>query len=62
MLTELDITEYAVLNISETISGMAREERIRQGRLRMQQQQGNQGLQQAILNVNFGQVSEQSQM
>ena len=40
MVTELDIPEYAVLEISETISGMAQAARIRQGRLWIQQQQG----------------------
>ena len=60
MVTELDIPEDAVLDISETLSGMARATRIQQGRLRMQQQQGQQGLQQAMFNVNFRQVSEQS--
>ena len=62
MVTELDIPEDAVLDISETLSGMARATRIQQGRLRMQQQQGQQGLQQAMFNANFRQVSEQSQM
>ena len=60
MVTELDIPEDAVLDISETLSGMARATRIQQGRLRIQQQQGQQGLQQAMFNVNFIQVSEQS--
>ena len=60
MVTELDIPEDAVLNISETLSGMAPATRIQQGRLRMQQQQGQKGLQQAMFNVNFRQVSEQS--
>ena len=58
MVKELDIPEDAVLNISETLSGMARATRIQQGCLRMQQQQGQQGLQQAMINVNFRQVSE----
>ena len=62
MVTELDIPEDAVLDISETLSGMARETHIRQGRLRMQQQQGQQGLQQAMFNANFRQVLEQSQI
>ena len=60
MVTELDIPEDAVLDISETLSDMARATRIQQGRLRMLQQQGQQGLQQAMFNVNFRQVSEQS--
>ena len=59
-VTELDIPEDSVLDISETLSGMARATQIKQGRLRMQQQQCQQGLQQAIFNVNFRQVSEQS--
>ena len=62
IITELDIPEDAVLDISETISGMARSAWIRQGCLRMHQQQVQQGLQQAMFNTNFGQVSEQSQM
>ena len=62
MVTALEITEYVVLGISETLSGMARETRIQQRRLRMQQQQCQQGLQQAMFNANFRQVSEQSQM
>ena len=45
MVTDLDIPEDAVLDISSTLSGMARETLIQQGRLRMQQQQGQQGLQ-----------------
>ena len=57
MVTELDITEDAVLDISETLSGMSRATQIQQGRLQMQQQQGQQGLQQAMFNVNFIQVS-----
>ena len=60
MVTELYIPEDAFLDISETLSGMAQATQIQQGRLRMQQQQGQQGLQQAIFNVNFRQVSEQS--
>ena len=60
MVTELDIPEDAVLDISETLSGMEWATRIQQGRLRMQQQQGQQVLQQAMFNVNFRQVSEQS--
>ena len=60
MVTELYIPEYAVLDISETLSGMARASRIQQGLLWIQQQQGQQGLQQAMFNVNFRQVSEQS--
>ena len=60
MVTALDIPEDAVLDISETLSWMARSTRIQQGRLRMQQQQGQQGLQQTMFNVNFRQVSEQS--
>ena len=51
-----------MLEISETISGMARAARIQQGRLRMQQQQGQKGLQQEMFNTNFGQVSEKSQI
>ena len=62
MVTELDIPEYAVLDISETLSGMARATRIWQGRLCMQQQQVLQVLQQSMFNANFRQVSEQSQM
>ena len=62
MVTELDIPEDAVLDISETLSEMARSTRIQQGCLRMQQQQCQQGLQQAMFNANFRQVSEQSQM
>ena len=62
MVTELDITEDVVMDISETISGMSRASLIRQGRMWMGQQQGQQGLQQAIFNTNFVQVSEQSQM
>ena len=61
-MKELDITEDAMLEIIETISCMEQVSRIRQGRLRMQQQQGQQGLQQAMFNANFRQVSEQSQM
>ena len=61
MVTELDIPEDAVLDISETLIGMTRAARIRQGRLRMQHKQGQQGLQQAMFNANFRQVSEQSQ-
>ena len=49
-----------MLDISETLSGVARATRIQQGRLWMQQQQGQQGLQQAMFNVNFRQMSEQS--
>ena len=60
MVTELDIPEDAVLDISETLSGMGRVTWIQQGRLWMQQQQRQQGLQQAMFNVNFRQVSEQS--
>ena len=44
MVTGLDIPEDAVLDISETLSGMARATRIQQGCLWMQQQQGQQGL------------------
>ena len=62
MVTELDIPEDAVLDISETLSGMARATRIQQGRLRMQQQQGQQGLQRVIFNTNFEQMSEQAHM
>ena len=62
MVTELEIPEYAMLEISETVSGMAQATRIRQGRLPMQQQLGQQGLQQSIFNANFLQVSEQSHM
>ena len=62
MVTELDIPEDAVLDISETISCMVRAARIQQGCLRMQQQQVHQDLQQAMSNTNFGQVSEQSQI
>ena len=58
MVTELDIPEAVVIDISETLSGMARATQIQQGSLRMRQQQGQQGLQQAIFNVNFRQVSE----
>ena len=36
MVTELDIPEDAVIDISETLSGMARETLIQQGHLRMQ--------------------------
>ena len=60
MVTELEIPEDAVLDISETLSGMARATRIQQGHLWMQQKQGQQGLKQAMFNVNFRQVSEQS--
>ena len=60
MVTELDIPEDAVLDISETLSGMARATLIQQGRLHMQQKKGQQGLQQAMLNVNLRKVSEQS--
>ena len=59
MVTALEITEYVVLGISETLSGMARETQIQQRRLRMQQQQCQQGLQQAMFNANFRQVSSQ---
>ena len=62
MVTESDIPEYAVLEISETLSGMARATHIRQGSLWMQQQQGQQGLQQAMFNANFRHVLEQSQI
>ena len=62
MVIELDIDEYSVLDISETISGMARSARIRQGYIMMQKQQGQKVLQQAMFNTNFGQLSEQSQM
>ena len=62
MVTELDIPDDTVLDISENLSGMARATWIQQGRLQMKQQQGQQVLQQAILNANFRQVSEQSQM
>ena len=62
MVTELDIPEDAVLYIRETISGMARAARIRQGHLRMHQKQCQQGMQQAMLNTIFGKVSEQSKM
>ena len=62
MVTELDIPEDAVLDISETLSGMARATHIQQGSLRMQQQQGQQGLQQAMFNANFRHVLEQSQI
>ena len=60
MLIELDIPEDAVLDIIETFSMMERATRIQQGHLRMQQQQVQQGLQQAMSNVNFRQVSEKS--
>ena len=60
MVTDLDITEDALLDISETLSGVARATRIKQGRQQMQQQQGQQGLQQSMFNVNFIQVSEKS--
>ena len=60
MVTELDIPEDSVLEISETISGMAQAARMQQRCLLMQQQQGQQGLQQAMFNTNFIQVSEQS--
>ena len=56
MVTELVIPEYAVLDISETLSGMAQVTRIQQGLPRMQQQQGQQDLQQAMFNANFRQV------
>ena len=56
MVTELDIPEDAVLDISENLRRMARATRIQKGHLRMQQQQGQQGLQQAMFNVNFRQV------
>ena len=49
-----------MLDISESLSGMARTTGIQQGRLRMQQQQGRKGPQQAMFNVNFRQVSEKS--
>ena len=62
MVTELDIPEDSVLEISETLSAMSRAAQIRQGRLRMHQQQGQQCIQQAMFNANFRQVSEQSQM
>ena len=62
MVTKLEIPEDAVLDISEALSGMAQETRIRQGRLRIQQQQGEQVLQQSMSNANFRQVSEQSKM
>ena len=57
MVTWLEIPEDAVLDISETLSGMAQATWIQQGRLRMQQQQGQQGLQQAMFNSNYRQVS-----
>ena len=59
MVTELDIPEDSVLDISETLSGVARATQIQQGHLRMQQQQGQQGLQQSMFNVNFRQFSKQ---
>ena len=62
MVTELDIPKYAVIDISETLSGMARAKWIQQGCPWMQQQKGQQGLQQEMFNANFIQVSEQSQM
>ena len=57
MVTQLDIIEDSLLEISETIGGMAQKSWILQGRLQIQQQQGQQGLQQAMFNTNFGQVS-----
>ena len=36
MVTELEIPKDAVLDISETLSGIVRSTRIQQGRLRMQ--------------------------
>ena len=60
MVTELDIPEDSVIDISETLSGMSQATRIQQGLLRMQQKKGQQGLQQVMFNVNFRQVSEQS--